>query len=712
MKQKIKTTALLALLISMAWVLPATSQINTNRVLAIGKNALYFEDYVLSIQYFNQVIKSKPYLAEPYFYRALAKFSLEDFKGAENDLALCLERNPFLWYAYQYRGASRQNQGNFKGAIEDFDKGLEFRPEDRQILINKSIAYALLKEYEPAVETLNQLLRFQPKYTQAYLVRGSVYAEQGDTLNALNDYNHAIEVDKYYATSYAQRGLLYLQQEKYAEALKDLDEAIRLETRQVAYHINRGLVKYYMNDLRGAMNDYNIVINLDPHNTVARFNRGLLRSTVGDVYGAIEDFNEVIQQEPDNFIALYNRAILEVDAHQYREAVADLDKVLTEYPNFVPGYYFRSDIKKELNDLKGADKDYWYAFDLEQNLRKQKEAGKIITGKEVLDSEPDNENDDSKIRKKSDKSIDKFNRLVVYDKEEETKSIYNSEIRGRVQDKQVKVDLKSQFVITYYERIESIDNSNFRFDKMIADYNSQKFLKMQLKVVNLEAPLTDDQADYHFRSIDDYSLVLDRNQQDVNAYFGRALDYMVLQDLSEAIDDYSRVINLDPTFAPAYFNRAVVRYKEMEISDYKDDSGSLTFNLQHNPIKNLNTGSSPYIQQVTPVAPNKAIDDTKRVYDYDLILRDYETVIRLNPDFVYAYFNRGNIRFLQKDFRSAIADYDAAIQRNPDFAEAYFNRGLTRLSQGDTERGINDLSKAGELGIIEAYSIIKKMTAD
>ena len=47
----------------------------------------------------------------------------------------------------------------------------------------------------------------------------------------------------------------------------------------------------------------------------------------------------------------------------------------------------------------------------------------------------------------------------------------------------------------------------------------------------------------------------------------------------------------------------------------------------------------------------------------------------------------------------------------PDFAEAYFNRGLTHLSLGDANRGIADLSKAGELGIINAYSIIKRMTS-
>ncbi|MDR2087046.1 MAG: tetratricopeptide repeat protein [Dysgonamonadaceae bacterium] len=699
-------------LLLLLYASPANAQINTNRVLAIGKNALYFEDYVLSIQYFNQVIKSKPYLAEPYFYRALAKFSLDDFKGAENDFNLCIERNPFLWHAYQYRGAARQNLGDFKGAIEDYDKGLEFRPEDKQMLVNKAISYVLLKEYDSALSTLNRLLEYQPKYTQAFLVRGSVYAEQGDTLLALNDYNLALTLDKYYPPSYAQRALIYFQQGKYKEALTDFDEAIRLETRNIGFHINRGLVKYYLNDLKGAMADYDIVIDLEPKNGIARFNRGLLRSTVGDVYGAIEDFNEVIAQEPDNYMAIYNHAILSDEAGQYREAVAGLDAVLAEYPNFVPGYYFRSEIKKKMNDRTGADKDYWLAYDLEQKLQKERKQGKTVTGKEILESDVAAAKEDDKTREKSDKSIEKFNRLVIYDKEEEVKSKYDSEIRGRVQDKQVIVDLKPQFVITYYEQTETIDRSASRFDKTIADYNAKTVLKLQLKIVNNEAPLTGDQAAYHFQSIDDYSLVLDRNPGNIDAYFARALDYMVLQDLSEAIDDYSRVVNLDPSFAMAYFNRAVVRYKQMEFDNYRGESESLTLNLPTNPAKNVVKGVSPYAPQPIVTAPDREIDNSKRIHDYNLILMDYETVITLNPEFVYAYFNRGNIRFAQKDYRSAIADYDKALERNPDFAEAYFNRGLTRLSQGDTERGIADLSKAGELGIIDAYGIIKKMTAD
>ena len=82
---------------------PPQAQLNTERVMNIGRNALYFEDYILSIQYFNQVIKVKPYIAEHYFYIAAAKLSLEDFRGAEEDFNLCLERNPFITGAYQVR---------------------------------------------------------------------------------------------------------------------------------------------------------------------------------------------------------------------------------------------------------------------------------------------------------------------------------------------------------------------------------------------------------------------------------------------------------------------------------------------------------------------------------------------------------------------------------------------------------------------------------
>ena len=74
----------------------AKSQLNTERVMLIGRNALYFEDYVLSIKYFNMVIGVRPNLSEPYFFRGLAKYNLDDYKGASDDLTLSISKNPYV----------------------------------------------------------------------------------------------------------------------------------------------------------------------------------------------------------------------------------------------------------------------------------------------------------------------------------------------------------------------------------------------------------------------------------------------------------------------------------------------------------------------------------------------------------------------------------------------------------------------------------------
>ena len=88
------------------------------------------------------------------------------------------------------------------------------------------------------------------------------------------------------------------------------------------------------------------------------------------------------------------------------------------------------------------------------------------------------------------------------------------------------------------------------------------------------------------------------------------------------------------------------------------------------------------------------------------MLRDYDQVTRLQPDFAFAYYNKANILCAQQSWQDAIKNYTKAIAFDGDFAEAYFNRGLTYVYIGETEKGLSDLSKAGELGIYQAYNLI------
>ena len=90
------------------------------------------------------------------------------------------------------------------------------------------------------------------------------------------------------------------------------------------------------------------------------------------------------------------------------------------------------------------------------------------------------------------------------------------------------------------------------------------------------------------------------------------------------------------------------------------------------------------------------------------MLRDYDQVIRLQPDFSFAYYNKANILCTQRNWQAAIDNYTRAIEVDNDFAEAFFNRGLTYIYIDEVEQGLADLSRAGELGIYQAYNLITR----
>ena len=90
-------------------------------------------------------------------------------------------------------------------------------------------------------------------------------------------------------------------------------------------------------------------------------------------------------------------------------------------------------------------------------------------------------------------------------------------------------------------------------------------------------------------------------------------------------------------------------------------------------------------------------------------LDDFDRVLSLNPRVVFAWFNKGNIYYEAGDYTSAMQAYSEAIKIDPQFGEAYFNRGLAYLNAGNKNQAFSDLSKAGELGVIPSYNILKRM---
>ncbi len=675
----------------------AFAQINVDQVIRVGRNALYFEDYVLSIQYFNQAIEAKPYLAQPYFYRAIAKYSLDDFRGAAADATLAIERNPYITDAYEVRGVVRQNSGDIKGAIEDYRKVLDMMPVNKGVLFNLAMAQQEAGQTDSAEVTFRELFRIAPGYERAYTGYASLLLERGDTVGAQEYIDKALEVNKFNVGALIFHANLAMKRGKegFKQALADMDEAIRLEPRQPSFFVNRAYLRHELDDYYGAMSDFDYALQLDPVNTSAIFNRAMLRAEVGDNDRAVADLDRVVALTGGkDYRTLFNRAMINKERGRLKEALADAETIVSAFPDMPAAYFLRYDIREAMSD-RGARED----LDRSIAMARASRQGADTTSPEAMTAESSSSSAERPHDpffdfdpENSDAVAGRFNSLVTIDTSSDatatvgalgSSSSRQRSIRGRVQDVDDSVELEPMFVLTYYTSPTELKPSG-EYMKEADDVNNTHVLRYLLQVTNHESPL-DDAEDIrrHFDGVEYYTSYISTHSPRAIDYFGRGMDFMTVRDYSRAINDFTEAAKLSPDFTLAYFMRSIARLRESE-----SESAPTYSSTESRP--------DPLAGSRREMAVREAI-------------ADLDTVISLSPRLAIAHFNKGVIFALQGNYTSALSSFSKAIELKPDMGEAYYNRGFTYFRLGNGSAGAADLSHAGQLGIVPSYSLLKRM---
>jgi tetratricopeptide (TPR) repeat protein len=663
--------AMCALILFMMCPMFVAAQVNTDRVINIGRNAYYFEDYLMAIQYFNQAIQAKPYLERPYLYRAIAKLNLDDYVGAEADATTVISLNEFIPDAYEVRGVARQNMGNSRDAIGDYDKAISLLPRNRQLLFNKAMAQADINDVAGADSTFTELLNYYPGFEMGYLGRARLRLAQNDTLSALGDINRALEINDKSFNGYAMRADIAMSRgkEHYDEARTDIDRALNLQPKSVGLYVNRAFLKYDAEDFVGAMSDFDYAVSLDPNNKTALFNRGLLEAEVSANDRALVDFNKVLELDPSNLHARYNRAMVLAAKHDYKAAIADAQYVIDAFPDFPTGYYMRSGFYREMGRRAEAARDYDRARSLANKLRPDAKGNVEGTRKDIAaESSPEDD-----VRRQ-------FATLLKVDDNTDIRDEYNNtEIRGRIQHRNLNVELEPMFDLSFYSSPDALSKDGY-YMKEVDDLNTTRQLRNVVYVTN-RVPRVTDQAmiDAHFRSVADYDSYLSTHQPRTIDYVGRALELMTLHNYDGALADLNKAVALTPDYALAYLMRAQARYHRLQTA-VADDNADMSTRA------GLERG------------------------EYAAIAEDLDNVIRLSPRNAIAWFNKGDLLAERGDFAEARKCFDIALELKPEFGEAYYNRGYVYLKMGDRARGVADLSKAGELGVAAAYNLIKRIS--
>lgn len=84
------------------------------------------------------------------------------------------------------------------------------------------------------------------------------------------------------------------------------------------------------------------------------------------------------------------------------------------------------------------------------------------------------------------------------------------------------------------------------------------------------------------------------------------------------------------------------------------------------------------------------LDDLK---DYKAAIKDFDEMIRLNPNEATGYYNRGTAYIRTSDWKKAKKDLDSVIVAMPGFVSAWLNRGIVLLNMKQNDAALADFNQ-------------------
>jgi tetratricopeptide (TPR) repeat protein len=598
----------------------------------------------------------------------------KNYFEAIQKLDVCIEVRPNEYVAYFYRGVCKYYLNDNLGAELDLNSAMSaYNPLLYDTYHYRSLVKYRLEDFEGAIKDIDHVIKEAGNDPLLYVERGFFKLSDQNFNGAVSDCNTALRMHYAGENVYLCRGMAENALTKYDSALINYNIALKLNPKDIDVPVRIGVTDYNLEKYKEAIAEYTQALKIDSTYTLAYYKRAEAKIKLEDDEGAIYDFTMVVSYDPMNALAYYNRAALEGNKNEYKNAIADFDKVLTLSPKNIEALMNRAKLKSQTKDYRGALADYNTTIELYPNLveayyeRAQiKENLKDHTGAREDYKMGKYMSDLSRFSDTLQRAKDstKLMRLMALNAD------FNSSAQ-KLSDT-ANTDLRPLF----YIKVSS--GNHEKTDCTALFFAKSKKVYPHFCLTN-KNPLPENNPG------ESPQVTVKDSTKQPEGLLQKAISETNMQLFNAAITDYNKVITQDTGSAIAYFARGIDICKETEI------------------LGQLNqTEPDIYVNKTYRIVNNPTTDK------YQKSLADFTKAIQLEPDFAFAYYNRAYVKYKLNDFRGAVDDYNYAIRINPDFTDAYYNRGLLLFCLYDKIDACEDFSKAGELGLTEAYLVIKK----
>jgi tetratricopeptide (TPR) repeat protein len=336
----------------------------------------------------SEVIRDRPFFAEPYFYRAMVSESTGDLQGALLDYNIHLELDPDNMEGTFARALLRYKLQLYEQARTDFKKLLFMskgetksilyqRPSQQtgitRILTQQSVQDDLIYfhlgltsigmgEYMEAIQSFNQALKFDQFNPDYLLYRGKAKKMAGLIQAAEEDYLLALAIEPYHPIGHQLLGELARESGNFKKAEEYYSKSIEEEPEFILPYKQRGYQRLIDGQYEAALTDFEKVLSLQPEDIESLILRGNVHEKLGNRELAMNDYGQVIELQPNNAKAYFGKGNSHYQNKEFEEAIGAYTLAIYYQEDFGEAYYQRGISNYNLHNIKLACQDLMEAI--------------------------------------------------------------------------------------------------------------------------------------------------------------------------------------------------------------------------------------------------------------------------------------------------------------------------------------------------------------
>lgn len=556
--------------------------------------------------------------------------------------------------------------GCYEDALGAYKKAIKLRPNDAFIYISIGNILQTMGDYENAYNSFMQAQQIYPEYKYNYLNLANIEYFRKNYQNAIENYNTFLSAypehqeasenlaNVYYASNQPDKACEIYSNvyKKYPTAFKDF--------------ANYGMALYDTKQFQAAAEMLSIAAEENPEDEAVAAKLALSYQNIGENEKALNAFNKIFELNPKLVALKFDYANLLGNMDKNDEAIEQYKEYLTAYPDDADAYRNLGLVYKKLNN------DELALFNFEKSY--SKDSSNIDTKKELA--------------------------LCYHKKQDYTNAL-----------KYYDLALKSE--PDNYELLANKALTLHAMDNYVAAIEIYKELLDKQPNERLTQNLTAASIAYGYRLYEkqDYGQAIlyfedaiELNDKEASAYFGYAQANEKMGCMEAALENYQKAVLLAP--GNREYNIALNDFRNMHKDIASQPAPTKEANEQAATYDSLiKLGDEAYKQQkyndaidfytkAVVFIPQDKVTMLKIANTYKLLgnnakaMSFYDKILTLDTNNVDAYFNKGLVLASQKNYDDSIKCFETVIKLSPDYPYAYYSLGMAYEQKEEPEKAL------------------------